>query len=83
MPDWDPADYRWRQIADTLEARIVDGSYPIGSNLPSEQTLAREFGSGKMTVRRALVELRARGLVVTLHGRGSVVVASRRPQEAQ
>jgi DNA-binding GntR family transcriptional regulator len=74
MREWDPADYRWRQIADELTSRIRDDVYPVGDNLPSELDLAREFGTAKMTVRRALEELRKRGLIVTLHGRGSVVV---------
>ncbi len=72
--DWDPTDYRWRQVADELARRIRDGVYPVGGTLPSEVELAHELGTAKMTVRRALAELRDRGLIRTLHGRGSVVV---------
>lgn len=43
-------------------------------NLPSEADLAVEYGVAKMTIRRALEVLRERGIIRTLHGRGSVVV---------
>jgi GntR family transcriptional regulator len=74
MPEWDPAEFVYVQIADDLAAYIRDGTYPVGSRLPSEAELAENYGVAKMTVRRALDVLRERGLIRTLHGRGSVVV---------
>jgi DNA-binding GntR family transcriptional regulator len=76
MPEWDPAEFVYIQIADDLAARVRDGTYPVGSRLPSEAELAETYGVAKMTVRRALDVLREQGLIKTLHGRGSVVVKS-------
>ncbi len=74
MPEWDPAEFVYVQIADDLAARMWDATYPVGSRLPSEAELAETYGVAKMTVRRALDVLRERGLIRTLHGRGSVVI---------
>lgn len=76
MSEWDPAEFVYVQIADDLAARVRDGTYPVGSRLPSEAELAETYGVAKMTVRRALDVLREQGLIKTLHGRGSVVVKS-------
>ena len=74
MPDWDAAEFIYVQVADDIVARIDRGEFVRGSRLPSEAELAVEYGVAKMTVRRALDVLRQRGIIRTLHGRGSVVV---------
>ena len=75
MPDWDAAEFIYVQLADDLAAKIAAGDFPVGSRLPNEAELAETYEVARMTVRRALDVLRERGLVRTLHGRGSVVVA--------
>jgi GntR family transcriptional regulator len=79
VPDWDAAEYVYVQLADDLAAKIARGDFPAGSRLPSEAELAETYGVARMTVRRALDVLRDRGLVRTLHGRGTVVVRSEHP----
>ena len=74
MPEWDAAEFVYVQLANDLAARIERGEFPLGSRLPSEADLAEHYGTAKMTVRRALSILRERGMIRTLHGRGSVVV---------
>jgi GntR family transcriptional regulator len=74
VPDWDAAEFIYVQLADDIAARIGRGEFPAGSRLPSEADRAEGYGVAKMTVRRALEVLRGRGMVRTLHGRGSVVV---------
>jgi GntR family transcriptional regulator len=76
VTDWDPAEYRYVQLAEDLAKRIELGEFHVGARLPSEAELARDYGTAKMTVRRALEILRERGLIRTLHGRGSVVIAT-------
>lgn len=76
MTDWDAAEYVYVQLADDLAKRIERGEFPVGARLPSEAELARDYGTAKMTVRRALEILRERGLIRTLHGRGSVVIGT-------
>jgi DNA-binding GntR family transcriptional regulator len=75
VPEWDAAEFVYVQLADDLADRIGRGEFPTGSRLPSEADLAESYGVAKMTVRRALEVLRERGMVRTLHGRGSVVIA--------
>ena len=75
MSDWDASEYVYVQVADAIAAKIAADSYPLNTRLPSEAVLGQEYGVAKMTVRRALEVLRERGLIRTLHGRGSVVIA--------
>ena len=64
----------WMQIADVLAARIEDGTYPPEGRLPAELDLTAEFGSSRESVRRAVEELRRRGLIETVRGKGSYVL---------
>jgi DNA-binding GntR family transcriptional regulator len=55
-----------------LRRRILEGTYPAG--LPLRQdALAAEFGTSRIPVREALVQLEAEGLVRILPHRGAVV----------
>ncbi|MFF7194115.1 GntR family transcriptional regulator [Streptomyces sp. NPDC008079] len=62
---------KYRQIADYLRRGILDGTYPAGQPLPSEEALAKQFGVTRPTVRQGLTELRASGLVEAIMGRGT------------
>ncbi|PRC62302.1 GntR family transcriptional regulator, partial [Mycobacterium sp. ITM-2017-0098] len=62
----------YRQLSDLLETRLVEHSNP-GDKLPSEAELSQEFEVNRLTVRRALDELNQRGLIETVHGKGSFV----------
>ncbi|MBC2836867.1 phosphonate metabolism transcriptional regulator PhnF [Paragemmobacter straminiformis] len=66
----------WADIAATLSGEIGQGFYPKGSKIPTEAELAARFGVNRHTVRHALAELAAKGLVVSRRGAG-VFVASR------
>lgn len=68
----------YRQIAQQLRAAIVEGRLPAGERLPSESSLMDHYGVARMTVRQALGELKAEGLVVAEHGRGVFVRSSPR-----
>ncbi|MFE1047480.1 GntR family transcriptional regulator [Streptomyces olivaceus] len=62
---------KYRQIADYLREGILDGTFPAGQPLPSEEALAKQFGVTRPTVRQGLTELRASGLVEAIMGRGT------------
>src|SRR5437773_1223821 len=47
--------------------------YRPGDLLPTQQELAREFGTSLITVKRALDEIARRGLLRSTRGRGTVV----------
>jgi DNA-binding GntR family transcriptional regulator len=65
-------------VADELAAKIEDGTYAPEARLPSVADLVHEYGCSRESVRRAIGELRERGLVDTVSGKGSFVT---RPDE--
>jgi DNA-binding GntR family transcriptional regulator len=62
------------QIADEMAERIERGVYPPEGRLPAELDIVAEFGSSRESVRRAYEELRRRGLIETVKGKGSFVL---------
>ena len=74
MPDAQPAEHRYLQVARTLRKEIVDGVYPIGSQLPTEHELCERFSVSRYTVREALRRLRDDNLVSSRPRAGSLVV---------
>lgn len=60
-------------VADHIAARIAAGELVPGARLPAERDLAVEYGVAYLTVRRAAGVLRERGLIVTVHGKGTFV----------
>lgn len=70
------AEYRYVQVADDLERRIVAGEFPYDSRLPRREDLAAEYGVGEMTVRRSLRELAERDMVRPMPSVGTVVIWS-------
>ena len=57
--------------------RIIEGEYKEGERLPTEHMLAERFATSRPTVREALAQLRADGIIATRHGSGTTVM--RRP----
>jgi GntR family phosphonate transport system transcriptional regulator len=63
----------WRCIADDFEQLILIGKHENGARLPAESEIAAKYGVNRHTVRRAMAELGARGLVYTERGSGTYV----------
>lgn len=63
----------YRQIADTLRLRIVNGVYGKGQRIPAAAELEAAFDVSNITIRKALDLLRDEGWIVTQRGIGSVV----------
>ena len=61
-----------RVEADLLER--IRRDYRPGQLLPTQQALAREFGTSLITVKRALAEIARRGYLRSTRGRGTVVL---------
>ncbi|MBB2908763.1 DNA-binding GntR family transcriptional regulator [Streptosporangium becharense] len=67
---------KYAQIVTAIRNKIADGTYPPGSQLPSETQLIREFAVSRPTVVRALQVLQLRGFIDREHGKGSYVKAA-------
>jgi DNA-binding GntR family transcriptional regulator len=63
----------YAQVAVQIEADIDTGTLPPDTRLPSEAELSEQYGVARVTVRRALDELREHGKVITVHGKGTYV----------
>jgi GntR family transcriptional regulator len=65
------------QVFNKLRSDIFRGVVKEGMQLPGEIALGEQFNVSRITIRRALDELAARGLIERVQGRGTTV--SRRP----
>ena len=65
----------WQAISQTLIAEIAAGHFGPGDRLPTEADLARRFGVNRHTVRHALGQMAASGLVHARRGSGVFVAA--------
>ena len=65
----------YKVIAESLRSRIGEGEFEPDLMLPSESRLVAEYQVSRNTLRRALSDLEALGLLRSLPGRGRVVVA--------
>jgi len=69
------------QIKDMLRKKILDGSYPPHSKLPSESELMAQFDVSRITARQAIRDLQKEGLVFTIQGKGSFVTKPKAVQD--
>ncbi|MDS1270948.1 winged helix-turn-helix domain-containing protein [Lipingzhangella sp. LS1_29] len=75
VPEFDPKgpELLYAALADHIAARIAVGELQPNMRLAPERELAEEYGVAYLTVRRAMKELRERGLIVTVHGKGTFI----------
>lgn len=74
MTDAPATDHRYLQVARALRKEIIDGVYPVGSQLPTEYELCQRFSVSRYTVREALRRLREDNLVSSRPRAGTLVV---------
>jgi GntR family transcriptional regulator len=70
----------YEQLAGRIAAAIACGRLREGVPLPAERLLAERLEVSRTTVRKALDELAARGLVTSRHGSGTFVASPRLEQ---
>ncbi|RKT10794.1 DNA-binding GntR family transcriptional regulator [Paraburkholderia sp. RAU2J] len=63
----------YETVREELLRRVRNGTYACDTLLPSVATLSEEFGVSPITVKRALRDLRAAGVLVTIRGKGAYV----------
>jgi DNA-binding GntR family transcriptional regulator len=66
---------RYSTLARLLTEEIEAGRYKVGENIPTEAELQQRFDVSRHTVREALRDLKARGLILARAGVGTVVRA--------
>ncbi len=66
----------YRQIIDYMSTKISKGDWTIGSVLPSQRALAKEFGVNRSTVVMALEELESFGILKGEVGKGTQVISN-------
>jgi GntR family transcriptional regulator len=75
VPPFEPTPLRliYEQVAEHIAMRIEAGDLQRGQRMAPERDLAVEYGVAYNTVRKAMEILRNRGLIITMHGRGTYV----------
>lgn len=63
----------YHQLMQRITADIERGTYPTGSRIPPEHELEQLYQVSRVTVRRALSELTAEGLLERKQGKGTFV----------
>ena len=71
----------YSQLMQRIREDIDRGIYPIGQQIPPEHELGQTYKVSRVTVRRALAELTAQGLLERKQGKGTFVSAPRISQE--
>lgn len=74
--------YAYRRVADAIAGQIARGELKPGERLRNERELAEDHGVARMTIARAVRELRARGLIRTEIGKGHFVEGETPPPKA-
>lgn len=71
----------YHQLMQRLQEDIERGTYAIGSRIPPEHQLEQLYNVSRVTVRRALAELTADGLLEKKQGKGTFVSTPRISQD--
>jgi len=67
----------WHQVEQSIRAAIESGTWASGTRIPGEDQLTEMLGVSRITVRHALANLKAAGILRREHGRGTFVRAAR------
>lgn len=65
----------YEQIVDQMKTLIRNGELKENDNLPSVRTLSKELKISALTVKKAYDNLESEGFTVTVHGKGTFVLA--------
>ncbi len=61
------------QIRQKLEQRILEGEFPVESQLPPEHEICKVYSVSRITCRKALEQMEQDGVIYRVRGRGSFV----------
>jgi GntR family transcriptional regulator len=63
----------YAQLKHVLRERILNGTYKVHQQLPSESDISADFEVSRITVRQALSDLQNEGLIFKIPGKGTYV----------
>lgn len=66
------------QIADSISEKIIDGTFPPGSRIPSVREMASQLGVNPNTIMRAFTELQSENIIENKRGIGYFVTGEAR-----
>jgi GntR family transcriptional regulator len=61
------------QIMEQVKQRVAVGDWAPGDEIPSIRQLAMDLRVSVITIKRAYLELEREGVILTQHGKGSIV----------
>ena len=67
----------YEQLIDNVKNLILSGELSADDKLPSVRSLAKELGINPNTIQKAYTELERQGIIMTLQGRGSMILADK------
>ena len=65
--------FLYEELKEILRSKVEDGTFGIGSRVPSIPQLSTQYNVSDITVRRALADLEQEGVLVRRHGSGTFV----------
>jgi len=65
-------------LAKLLQTQVIEGELLPGSQLPTIEQIAKQYGVAKVTVRQAIGLLTDKGLVQSIQGKGTYVATKSR-----
>lgn len=63
-----------QRVIDYLKANIADATWKVGEKIPSENELTRTLGVSRASVRLAIQQFIALGVLESFHGKGTFIV---------
>lgn len=63
-----------QQATEYMQGKIADGSWRVGEMIPSENMLIEELGISRVSIRLALRQFVALGVMRSVHGKGTFLV---------
>ena len=67
--------YKYEMIAEEIQKKIKDGTYPPDTRLPQEMEMCKIYDASRITIREAMELLVAKGLITKRRGGGTFVKA--------
>jgi len=71
---------KYRQVADYIISNIAAGAIKVGDRIPSINEISEEFLLSRDTVEKAYKNLRHRGIITSVHGKGFYVSSTSRKE---